>query len=351
LPKLVSEAIDAQRQELAEEAVSLQYALQAERWEPFGSIGRDKSVRDEEYHLSYLSEALAASDPSLWVDYVAWVKVLFDNLGFHADALETTLKCTAEVLSQRLPEDMWEHVKPYLEAGLSQAQAAPSTVPSFLQTVGPLGDLARQYLEMLLEGERRAASGLILSAVKDGTPIKDIYLYVFQTAQREVGRLWQTNQISVAQEHYCTAATQLIMSQLYPHIFATERVGRRMVATCVGGELHEIGVRMVADFFEMEGWDTYYLGANTPTASILQALDDRSADMLAISATMTFHVGQVEQLIGQVRASSMGSDLQIMVGGYPFNLSPNLWRHVGADGFATDAQDAVRQANELLVRR
>ena len=45
-----------------------------------------------------------------------------------------------------------------------------------------------------------------------------------------------------------------------------------MVATCIGGELHEIGIRMVADFFEMEGWDTYYLGANTPADAVVAEL-------------------------------------------------------------------------------
>ena len=69
------------------------------------------------------------------------------------------------------------------------------------------------------------------------------------------------NLLSVAQEHYCTAATQLVMSQLYPRIFSTERRGRTLVAARVADDLHEIGLRMVADFFEMEGWDTFYVGA------------------------------------------------------------------------------------------
>jgi hypothetical protein len=38
------------------------------------------------------------------------------------------------------------------------------------------------------------------------------------------------------------------------------------VAACVSGELHEIGVRMLCDLLEMEGWNTIYLGANVPTA-------------------------------------------------------------------------------------
>jgi len=67
--------------------------------------------------------------------------------------------------------------------------------------------------------------------------VRDVYLNVFQRSQHEIGRLWQMNQITVAQEHYCTAATQWIMVQLYPYVFGTERIGRRLVAAETGGQL------------------------------------------------------------------------------------------------------------------
>jgi methanogenic corrinoid protein MtbC1 len=192
---------------------------------------------------------------------------------------------------------------------------------------------------------------LILDAAQEGTRVQDLYLHVFQPVQREVGRLWQMNRLSIAQEHYVTAATQLVMSQLYPRIFATARVGRCLVATCVGGELHEIGVRMVADLFEMAGWDSYYLGANTPVQGVLEASRERQADVLAISATLTMHVGQVRALIERVRATEVGRRTAVLVGGYPFLLSPELWRRVGADGFAPDAGQAVQVANRLCDER
>jgi len=212
----------------------------------------------------------------------------------------------------------------------------------------PWTELAGQYLDALLRGERHVASQIILQAVEDGVSVKDIYLHVFQPTQREIGHLWQTNQVSVAQEHYCTAATQLIMSQLYPYIFNTDKIGRRLVATCASEELHEIGMRMVADFFEMAGWDTYYVGANTPASSILQTLRERQADVLGISSTMHYHVNMVKALIDQVRASDLGRCVKILVGGYPFNRHPDLWRKVGADGYGQDAQEAVALANRLL---
>jgi methanogenic corrinoid protein MtbC1 len=137
------------------------------------------------------------------------------------------------------------------------------------------------------------------------------------------------------------------MAQLYPSIFRTEKNGRKIIATSIGGELHEIGVRIIADFFEMEGWDTYYLGANSPTAAIVQAIADRRADILAVSATMTFHIRAVENLIATVRASADSTSIKVLVGGYPFNVEPELWKRVGADGYAADASEAIAVVSRL----
>ena len=166
--------------------------------------------------------------------------------------------------------------------------------------------------------------------------------------QYEIGRLWQTNRITVAEEHYCTAATQLIMSQLYPQIFASAKNGRTLIATCVAGDMHEIGVRMVADFFEMEGWNTYYLGANAPHSSVVATVIERKADVLAISATISCHVEAIRDLIRVVRQHPSGGHVRILAGGYPFNRDPELWRYVGADGSARDAQQAITLANQLV---
>lgn len=336
-----AEAIRKNQNELAEIIVARQYESQPSIWKPLGDPGRVKSVRDAGYHLTYLTEALTAADPALFNEYLAWVKVLFAGLKFSEDVLPKTLEYTRQVLDEMLAPPLKLAAFEYLDAGLIAYQHAPSVLVSFIEMDNPLADLSRRYIDSLLRGDRQSASRMILESVEQGVSIKDIYLYVFQRSQREVGLLWQTNQISVAQEHYCTAATQMVMSQLYPYIFSSERKGHRMVVTCVGGELHEIGARMVADFFEMDGWDTYFLGANTPTEGILRAVSERQADVLAISATMTFHIEKVASLIAEVRRAGLDANIKIMVGGYPFNIAPNLWESVGADGYARDAQQAL----------
>jgi len=208
---------------------------------------------------------------------------------------------------------------------------------------------ADAYLEALLRLDRDLAHRLILDAVAGGVSVEDIYVHVLQRSLYELGRLWELNRVTVAQEHYCTAATQLIMCQLYPMICSTQKQGRAMIATCVGGELHEIGVRMLADLLELNGWDTHYLGANTPTPSLLRLIEDYPVDLLAISATLTAHIDMVAAMIGALRTSEAGRRVKVLVGGQAFNADRTLWRAIGADGYAADGREGVMLANRLVA--
>jgi len=112
--------------------------------------------------------------------------------------------------------------------------------------------------------------------------------------------------------------------------------------------MDDLGARMVGDFFEMAGWDSYFCGANTPSDAVVQSAVERSADVLAVSATMGFHLHAVQELIERVRADPRCARLRIMVGGRPFSVDPALWRTVGADGLAADADAAVALADGWL---
>jgi len=220
-----------------------------------------------------------------------------------------------------------------------------------IDQTAPHAGLAQEFIQALLSAESHQANQIALQSVENGIPVKDLYMHVFQVSQREIGHLWQTGQISVAREHFCTAATQVIISRLYPHIFNSQKIGKKLIATCVGGELHEIGIRMVSDFFEMEGWDTYYLGANSPDESVISTIKDQQPDVVGISTTMYFNVPQVQELINSIRREFGETSPTIMVGGFPFLMAKDLWQQVGADGFAPDAQQAINLAHQLITRR
>ena len=349
LSQFASEVIRDRQTAIAATLVEREFARHPELVQQYGPIDREKSLQDAGDHLAFLAQALALNSPALFRDYVAWAKVMLARRNVLAADLAFHLECLAGVVQEQLPAETGALAAEFVTAAVRAMPAMPEDLPTFMSDHLPLSPLAHQYFAALRRGERHLASQLVLNAVTAGTPVKDIYLNVFQPAQYEIGRLWQTNRITVAQEHYCTAATQLIMSQLYPHIFASAKNGRTLVATCVSGDLHEIGVRMVADFFEMDGWNTFYLGANTPHPSVIATLVERQAGVLAVSATISYHVEAVRDLIRAVRAHPAARQVRILAGGYPFNHDPDLWRNVGADGTAPDAQQAITLADHLVA--
>jgi methanogenic corrinoid protein MtbC1 len=341
-----SRTLDARRRPLAEAVTDRQYQLRPDLAERYGERGRAHCLKDAEYHLSYLAESIATASPALFADYVDWAKVMLASRGIPAEDLAVNLEVVREILRRELPEGQGSLAGEYVETGLKVLQGGAGSEEEACET-DPLYDLSQRYLRALLDGQRHAASRMIQSSVESGVSVRDVYLHVFQRTQYEIGRLWQTNRLSVAQEHYCTAATQLVMSQLYPYIFSNRKNGRILVGSCVAGDLHEIGVRMVSDFFEMDGWDTFYLGASTPASDLVRTLEERQADVLAVSATMAFHVRPVVELIAAVR-SRLGDGVKVLVGGYPFNVDPELWTRIGADGYARDASQAIDLANRLV---
>ncbi|HEX8237559.1 MAG TPA: cobalamin-dependent protein [Abditibacteriaceae bacterium] len=343
-----SQAIKEQRHQLCEAIVARQYQVRPDLAVRYGERGRIKCLQDTDHHLDYLTESLAVAQPLLFADYLAWARAMLAGRNIPVEDLVANMECVNAALPEILEPASAALAVEYVTKGITHLKNESAALPSFISEAQPLALLAREYLAALLHGERQRASRLILDAVEGGVLVQDVYLQVFQPCQHEVGRLWQMNQISVAQEHYCTAATQLIMSQLYPYLFNGVHTGRTLVATCIAGDLHEIGVRMVSDLFELSGWDTFYLGANTPLPGILQTVRDNGADVLAISATITPHLTAVRDLIGQVRSAPDCSKVKIIVGGYPFNVVPEMWRQLGADGCARDAAGAIELANNLV---
>jgi len=105
---------------------------------------------------------------------------------------------------------------------------------------------------------------------------------------------------------------------------------------------------MVSDFFEMDGWNTYYLGANSPTRSILNAVDQYQASVVALSIAMPYHGHLLKQTIEEIRSHPSGTHLKILVGGNAVNRRNGDYRFFGADGFAHSAEGAVEVANQLI---
>ena len=303
--------------------------------------------------VSNLVDSLALGHGELFVHHVAWLTGVFWARHLSAEVLDFFLGRLFDVILARIPHGEAEFLRLSLAAvktTLEDVRAAIKT--SYLEGNDLAAELARAYLGDLLAQRREQAINRVVAAVDGGLPLQEVYLDVFQRCQREAGRLWENGRIGIADEHYCSAATQAAMSRLSPYVEAMAgsagRDGRRAIAACVSGEHHEIGIRFVADFLRMEGWQVAYFGGNLPSASLISALCQQKPDLLALSANTASGVRRAKRAIQQIRDISALNHLKILVGGQPFNLVSELWSDIGADGTAPSAGEAPGAATRLI---
>ena len=176
--------------------------------------------------------------------------------------------------------------------------------------------LKDNFLQHLLSGNRQICSDISKQYLSQNPSIKDLYEEVFKEALYEVGRLWETNKITVASEHLATAITEGILNELYAELDTTENKNKKVVLTCVDKELHQVGIKMVADVFEMHGWDSYFLGTGIPIAELVKYIKQLKPNVLAISLSIFFNYKNLVRMIEVLKNEF--SDLDIIIGGQAF---------------------------------
>ena len=216
-------------------------------------------------------------------------------------------------------------------------------VPGKNRSVGSLAsvvELRERYVDALVDGDPAAAVQLVDAAAVD---VRTLYLRVLQPALYEIGRRWEEAEISIAQEHLATATTQSLMARLAARLGAEvkPRRGRTALVACAEGELHSLGVRMVADFLDADGWDVLFVGALSPVGAVADMAAERGVDVVALSASLSERLPEVDAAVRALDA--LDPRPLVAVGGQAFAGDPAAALAIGADLYANNA-DALVQA-------
>jgi methanogenic corrinoid protein MtbC1 len=320
-----------------------QEAGEIENGSPFPDL-----VADTEVRLRYLAAALAAGRDQILTDHLAWHKVALLSRGVAVDSLAHNLERMREELLESLPDEAAAAASATIGAGLQSLATAPESAPSVLESDEPGVEDARHYLLAVLEANRAAAFAVIDRALQAGRSVAEIHDAIILPVQRELGRMWQMDEIHIAEEHFGSRITEDVLARLRQRIPEPSEDGPRVLTTTVEGNFHSIGVEIVGDRFAIAGWRVLPLGVSVPANDLARALIDFDAHLLVLSVHLGIHVPAAESLISALRARPDCGHLPILVGGPPFASIPDLWKVVGANASAPDAGTAV-QAGERLV--
>lgn len=298
--------------------------------------------------LRDLAAAVHLGRPRLFITQVRWCYDALSAKQVETGSFRQALQALAGVVAAEVPGPGVDIARQYIHAAVEQLPDSPAEHPSVLDTGTDTGRLAAKYVLAILEGDRRRAIQLIHDAVADGLDIQDAYLKVLLPASHEVGRMWHQDELSIAEEHFTTATTLMLMSQLLANHTPKPSNGKSVIVASVMGDRHTLGLQVVSDFFEMDGWRVVYLGADIPGKDLLQAVFDFRADLLVLSATLQTQLRAMEQLIRGVRRATKDHPVPVLVGGNAFFGQADVAKQIDADGFVPDIREAVLRGRELV---
>lgn len=175
--------------------------------------------------------------------------------------------------------------------------------------------ITNQFLNGLIQGDYQSCSKIAQNYLDCGTHL-DLYEKLFKKVLYSIGELWEFNKISVATEHMASAIVETILNEYYVDIVKVNKTNNTIVVSCVENEFHQIGVKMVNDIFELNGWNSYFLGSNTPTKELIEFIKKIKPNLLAVSLSIYFNLPHLETMLKQIKNEF--PNLSIIVGGQAF---------------------------------
>lgn len=300
------------------------------------------------YHLEFLRPALEFGLIQPMVDYLRWLATVLAARDVPADHLPLSLDWFAEFFSANMqPPDAQ-----IVAAALQNAKAgllgpADALTPIDRMMSSPWSESAA-FEQALLSGNARAANALLDLCLERGDTLLNFELHVIQPALYGIGRKWQYNQVSVAQEHLATAMSQSVMSRGLMKTPFPQGNGRKVLLACVQGNKHCVGLQMVADGFYLAGWDVQFLGADVPTRSLVKHVAEWKPDLVGLSVSVAQQLRVVKDITAQLTQAMHSSRPPVIIGGLAIIQFARIADVVGADGWSPNARAAVEDGGKLL---
>jgi MerR family transcriptional regulator, light-induced transcriptional regulator len=313
----------------------------------FGPRGRDACREDLAFHLEFLKPVLEFGLLAPMVDYLCWLAGVLAARTIPREHLTLSLDWLAEFFAARMEASDGRVVTAALLAARTKFVAA-SEVPMVPAESPEPGLETVDFQAALLAGDQRKALAVVNGCIDSGRDLTEVERHVIQPAMYRIGESWQANQVTVAQEHIATAIVQSVMTVALLRSTLATPVSKRVLLACVAGNHHTIGLRMVADSFQLAGWETQYLGADIPTTSLLRQVAEWAPDLIGLSLSFAYQLRVVKDVIAQLSARFGPARPRVIIGGLVINRFDRLVDVVGADGFGVDARAAIGAANQLI---
>jgi len=173
-------------------------------------------------------------------------------------------------------------------------------------------------IEYIHQQDREKAVGLAMELLENKEiSIIELYenvltmaLYDIDCQEGDIECIWK--------EHVQTSIVRTIVELVYPYVLKEKEETKKdkVLVVCPTEEHHEIGAKMAHDFFLLQGYDSTFIGANTPLTVILAACEFVKPKYVAISVTNYYHVIDAKKVVDEIKKQF--PNITVLAGGQAF---------------------------------
>ena len=166
-----------------------------------------------------------------------------------------------------------------------------------------------------------------------------------------LGELWRQDACDFFEVTIGVGRLQAFMDRLTaPEPVSAADVQRRALLIALPGDTHVLGVRMVAKFLEVTGWDVTLEEQRTAEENA-RTVAAEWIGVVGLSLAIASRAELAARTVSAIRAASLNPHIAIMAGGSAINEHPELAMQIGADAVGFDAPTAAIVASHLLTRQ
>jgi methanogenic corrinoid protein MtbC1 len=198
-------------------------------------------------------------------------------------------------------------------------------------------------IEYVLSGLREST----LRWFEDAKLSKSDMVIVIEKILEDLDRRWMTQNIPLTVIYVASRIIEDVVNQFeFDNGDGSAKIGTIILGT-MQEDYHSLGKNLVKKFL-MPFFNVYDLGVNVKVSDFISSARKHNADVIAVSALMMNSVLQLKSLRESIDKAEWRKKPKFLVGGAPFTIDPELFRHTGADAFAPTALVVAKKCMSIV---
>ena len=208
-------------------------------------------------------------------------------------------------------------------------------------------ELLDQISNSLQNGDDEKVVELSKQALDQKISPKDILNKGLIAGMNVVGEKFRDFEIFLPDVLLAAKAMTAAMDILKPMLIQDDlpNIGKIVIGT-VQGDLHDIGKNLVGIMLKGSGVDVVDLGKDVPPETFVDTAVKEKAGIIGMSALLTTSTPMMKKVVEILHERGLRDTIKTIVGGAP--LSADYATELGADGYASDAADAVERITQMF---